>query len=230
MLMRCCGSSSAGNSYALISGSGEILAIEAGVKFMDFKKMIDWRISDVAGCIVSHEHGDHARYIKDFMQSGIPVYTAFETQTALEVITGERTIALSPNKSCQIGSFTVVPFNVPHDTEIECYGYLIKHDEMGKLLFLTDLEYCKYNFSKNHIEHIMVEANYDMQFVDRDEPNYEHRLRGHMSLDTALKFISTNDNPALRNVVLIQPIRHYSDKRQKKQLNMEQMFMLRRKV
>ena len=57
MFMRCCGSSSAGNSYALISSSGEILAIEAGCKFLDFKKMIYWRISDVAGCIVSHEHG-----------------------------------------------------------------------------------------------------------------------------------------------------------------------------
>ena len=40
MLLRCCGSSSAGNSYALISNSGEILAIEAGCKFLDFKKMI----------------------------------------------------------------------------------------------------------------------------------------------------------------------------------------------
>lgn len=203
MLMRCCGSSSAGNSYALISSSGEILAIEAGVKFMDFKKMIDWRISDVAGCIVSHEHGDHARYIKDFMRSGIPVFTAFETQTALETITGERTIALSPRRTRQIGSFTVTPFNVPHDTEIECYGYLIEHEEMGKLLFLTDLEYCKYDFSGVKVEHIMVEANYDMQLVDRDEPNYEHRLRGHMSLDTALKFISTNDNPNLRTVCLL---------------------------
>lgn len=57
MLMRCCGSSSAGNSYALISNNGEILAIEAGVNFMEFKKIIDWRISDVVGCIVSHEHG-----------------------------------------------------------------------------------------------------------------------------------------------------------------------------
>ena len=150
---------------------------------------------------------DHAYYIKDFMRSGIPVYTAFETQTALEVITGERTTAISPNKSCHIGSFTVTPFNVPHDTEIGCYGYLIKHEEMGHLLFLTDLEYCKYNFSKLNIEHIMVEANYSMDLVDRNEPNYEHRLRGHMSLDTALKFIQTNDNPALRNVVLI----HLSD-------------------
>ena len=208
MVLKVLGSGSSGNSYALIDDNGEILAIEAGCKFLDFKKMIDWKISDVIGCIVSHEHGDHSRYIKDFMQSGIPVFTAFETQVALEVITGERTIALSPNKSCQIGSFTVVPFNVPHDTEIECYGYLIKHEEMGQLLFMTDLEYCKYNFSKNRIEHIMVEANYDMQFVNRDEPNYEHRLRGHMSLDTALKFISTNDNPALRNVALI----HLSDK------------------
>lgn len=208
MKLKVLGSGSSGNSYALIADNGEILAIEAGCKFMDFKKMIDWKVSDVVGCIASHEHGDHARYIKDFMQSGIPVYTAFETQTALEVITGERTIALSPNKSCQIGSFTVVPFNVPHDTEIECYGYLIKHEEMGKLLFLTDLEYCKYNFSNQMVNHILCEANYDMQFVNLDEPNYEHRLRGHMSLDTALDFISTNDNPALRNVALI----HLSDK------------------
>ena len=208
MKLRVLGSSSSGNSYALISDSGEILAIEAGCKFLDFKKMIDWKIANVSGCIVSHEHGDHARYIKDFMQSGIPVYTAFETQSALEIITGECTIAIPPRTVRQIGSFTVTPFNVPHDTEIECYGYLIKHEEMGQLLFMTDLEYCKYNFSKLNIEHIMVEANYDMQFVDRNEPNYEHRLRGHMSLDTALKFISTNDNPALRNVVLI----HLSDK------------------
>lgn len=57
MLLRCCGSSSAGNSYALISNNNEILAIEAGVKFIDFKKMIDWRIADVVGCIISHEHG-----------------------------------------------------------------------------------------------------------------------------------------------------------------------------
>lgn len=150
---------------------------------------------------------DHAYYIKDFMRSGIPVYTAFETQTALETITGERTIAIPPRTVRQIGSFSVTPFNVPHDTEIECYGYLIEHEEMGQLLFLTDLEYCKYNFSKLNIEHIMVEANYSMDLVDRNEQNYEHRLRGHMSLDTALKFIQTNDNPALRNVVLI----HLSD-------------------
>lgn len=150
MKLKVLGSGSSGNSYALIADNGEILAIEAGCKFLDFKKMIDWKIANVVGCIVSHEHGDHARYIKDFMKSGIPVYTAFETQTALETITGERTIAIPPRRPRQIGSFTVTPFNVPHDTEIECYGYLIEHEEMGKLLFLTDLEYCKYDFWNKH--------------------------------------------------------------------------------
>ena len=57
MLLRCCGSDSLGNSYALIADDGEILAIEAGCKFLDFEKMIDWKISNVVGCIVSHEHG-----------------------------------------------------------------------------------------------------------------------------------------------------------------------------
>lgn len=208
MILKILGSGSSGNSYALIADNGEVLAIEAGCKFLDFKKTVNWEISNVAGCIVSHEHLDHARYIKDFMRSGIPVYTAFETQTALETITGEHTIAIEPLKSRQIGSFTVRPFNVPHDADIECYGYLITHEEMGKLLFLTDLEYCKYNFSSLKVEHIMCEMNYDMQLVNRDEPNYEHRLRGHMSMPTALDFISTNDTPALRNVVLI----HLSDK------------------
>ena len=58
MKLRVLSSISSGNSYALISDNGEILAIEAGCKFMDFKKMIDWKIANVSGCIVSHEHGN----------------------------------------------------------------------------------------------------------------------------------------------------------------------------
>lgn len=208
MLLRCCGSGSSGNSCALISDNGEILAIEAGCKFLDFKKMIDWNISNVVGCIVSHEHLDHARYIKDFTRAGIPVYGSDETQEALAITTGERITAIQPLVKQKVGKYTVTPFEVPHDTDITCYGYFIEHEEMGKLLFMTDLEYCKYSFIKQNINHIMIETNYDMELVDKDEPNYQHRLQGHMSIGTACNFISTNDNPLLTNVVLI----HLSDK------------------
>ena len=207
MQLKVIGSGSSGNSY-ILENETEALIIEAGLPFLEVKKALNFNIMKIVGVIVSHEHLDHAQYIKQYMRAGISVYTAFETQTALEVITGERTTAIPPLKKCQIGKFTITPFNVPHDTDIECYGYLIEHEEMGKLLFMTDLEYCRYNFAKQGINHILIESNYSMDLVDRDEPNYEHRLRGHMSLNTALKFISTNDNPMLLNVVLI----HLSDK------------------
>ena len=144
------------------------------------------------------------------MRAGFPVYTAFETQAALETITGERTRAIEPKKRFRLGNFTITPFNVPHDPDIECYGYLIEHGEIGKLLFLTDLEYCQYKFRSWNVNHILCECNYDKNLVDE---NYEHSVRNrvlktHMELHTFLDFISTNDNPALRNVVLL----HLSDK------------------
>ena len=139
------------------------------------------------------------------MNVGIPVYSAFQTQSALEIITGERTKAIEPLKKVEVGDFTITPFNVPHDSDIECYGYLIEHEEMGKLLFLTDLEYCKYNFSKQKINHIICECNYSKELVDE---NYEHSLRNrvlktHMEFETTLNLIRVNDNPTLLNVVLI---------------------------
>ncbi len=207
MVLKVLGSGSSGNCY-ILENEKEALIIEAGISFAEVKKALDFNVKKICGVIISHEHMDHARYIKDYLKAGILVYSAFQTQTALEIITGELTKAIIPLKKIQIGSFTVVPFNVPHDTAVECYGYLIQHKDMGKMVFLTDLEYCKYNFSKQNVNHILVEANYSKDSVNNEAVNLEHVLRGHMSLQTALDLISTNDNPALRNVVLI----HLSDK------------------
>lgn len=209
MVLSVINSGSEANGY-IIQSDSEALILECGCKLSEVKKALDWNVWKIVGCLISHEHSDHAGRLSEYMKSGIPVHSAFQTQTALETITGERTTAISPLKKIQIGNFTVTPFNVPHDPEIECYGYLIEHEEIGKLLFLTDLEYCKYNFSKQNVNHILCECNYDKDLVDE---NYENSLRNrvlktHMELRTFLNFISTNDNPALRNVVLL----HLSEK------------------
>jgi hypothetical protein len=49
-------SNSAGNAYALDSGS-EILLLEAGCKMADVKRNINYRLGDVVGVCVSHSHG-----------------------------------------------------------------------------------------------------------------------------------------------------------------------------
>lgn len=56
MLLKVCNSTSKGNGYAIQCDS-EILIVECGCPLIDIKKMIDFQISKVVGCIISHEHG-----------------------------------------------------------------------------------------------------------------------------------------------------------------------------
>lgn len=46
-----------GNCYALKSESGEILLLDCGCRYSEILKGISYRISDVSGCLLSHEHG-----------------------------------------------------------------------------------------------------------------------------------------------------------------------------
>lgn len=55
MILKCLGSSSKGNCYLLI-GDSETLIIEAGIKFKEVKKALDFDLSNVVGCCISHEH------------------------------------------------------------------------------------------------------------------------------------------------------------------------------
>lgn len=108
------------------------------------------------------------------------------------------------SKTFRYGDFSVKPFPLVHD--VPCFGFYITEWSMGSCIYASDTEYIRYRFK--NINHILIEANHIQENVDRNLPQYEHILRGHMSLDTTLKFLMFNDNPALRNVVLL----HLSDK------------------
>ena len=56
MLLKIIGSGSSGNGYILES-ENEALLLEAGVKVKDMKRSIEWNISKICGCLISHEHG-----------------------------------------------------------------------------------------------------------------------------------------------------------------------------
>lgn len=56
MFLRVINSGSSGNGYILES-ENEALIIECGCKLIDIKKALNFNISKVVGCLVSHEHG-----------------------------------------------------------------------------------------------------------------------------------------------------------------------------
>lgn len=58
MKLFCAGASSAGNAFALQSGNGETLFIEAGKHFKDIEQQLKYKIDYAhAWLLASHEHG-----------------------------------------------------------------------------------------------------------------------------------------------------------------------------
>lgn len=200
MKLHVVGSSSKGNAYAL-EADNEILLLEAGCQMKEVKKAINWKIGKVVGCIVTHQHGDHIGKIRDYCSIGFPIYTNDETEEFIETVYGEKVICVPEFQKISIGGFTGQPFYLPHNG-VQNFGYLIEHAEMGKMLFMTDMEYCRYDFSALGINHLLMEANYDMDLVDRSIPNYEHKLLGHCSIQTACGIILANRTSELRTVTL----------------------------
>ena len=182
---------SSGNSYALMNNN-EILFLDLGVNAKVIKKAIDFRISDVVGAVLSHSHLDHSKAVKDFENMGIPVVSYFDVDEwdDLKLALFHRTL----------GGFFIRPFPLPHNGTNNC-GFLIEVSSQ-KILYLTDFEYCKYNFKSLQVNHILIECNYQQELVSRDLANYEHKIRGHASLETCKSFIAANKTNALRTVIL----------------------------
>ena len=214
--------STKGNCYALQSSTGEIVLLDCGCNYKKTLRGIDYQISNVSGVLLSHVHGDHAKAFKEIMNSGIQIYTNDETAENMNIRTGELMKGVPERYPFRVGSFIATPFELPHTTYdkevkilISCpnYGYLVQHEEMGKLLYMTDFEFCIYSFRKMQVEHLVIECNYCEELVDNTEANYSHRLKGHCSLSTCKQFIKQNRTESLRTVTLVHLSGQASDAR-----------------
>ncbi len=50
---------------------------------------------------------------------------------------------------------------------------------------------------------MLIECNYQKDLVDRDLPQYEHKIKGHCGLDYCKRFIRCNKTDDLRTVLLL---------------------------
>jgi len=212
MDLKVLGSSSSGNCYILDNGN-EALIIEAGIRFQEVKKALGFNLRKVVGCLITHQHNDHAKYIKAMVDSGFYTLALPEVWAAKE-LNGSRAIHVKPGKGYKLGGFRVMPFNACHD--VPCVGYLIDHASCGKLMFLTDSFMCEYSF--NGLNTVMVECNYsDRKLIEaiklgRTLPSQRERLMtSHMELNTCLEFLSANDLTNVTNIVLLHLSENNSD-------------------
>lgn len=210
MVLKVIGSSSAGNAYILENNSTALL-IECGVRFDLIKKALRFNIRKPIGCLISHEHKDHCKYVNDVMAAGINVYATEKTFKAMAINTNHyRAGIVKDGRKLTLGEFTVLPFNIIHDAA-EPVGFMIKHAETGNVLFLTDSIYAPYKFRNLH--NVIVEANYCQTIIDNKMAEGANKfvrdrvIQSHLSIQTCKELLQANDLSQVNNIVLI----HLSD-------------------
>ncbi len=204
------GSSSAGNAYLIDDGHTRLL-LEAGIRYRDLQRALRFQLHSVAACLITHEHQDHCKSVREVMRAGIDVFASKGTFKALDLTDSHRAHEVPPLEPFALGSWKVMPFDVQHDVS-EPYGYLMETKYGGKLVFLSDTYYCKYRFV--NLTHILIETNYSKDVLDANvrEGRVAHDLRGrilrsHMSLETAKAFLQANDLSQVQEIWLL----HLSD-------------------
>lgn len=206
MKLQVVASTSQGNCY-LLSSPGGTLLLECGIRFQTIKRRLFFNLSQINGCLVTHEHMDHAKAIFDVMSSGIDVYTSQGTAEALN-IKHHRLNLVKSEKQFKVKNLVILPFNTQHDCK-EPLGYLI-YDPITKekLVFATDTYYIEYQFQ--NVNYYLIECNYSKQYLEQNieegllHPGMRKRLlTAHMSLENLIKYFDKADLRDCRKIILI---------------------------
>lgn len=208
-------SSSKGNCYRITDGSTSLL-LECGINYRDIQKALNFQMTQISGCLISHEHGDHVKSIKDVLKAGIDCYMSPGTAGAINV-SHHRIKVVEAGKPFKIGTFQIMAFDVQHDVA-QPYGFLIMNKEGEKLLFATDTYYIKYKFSG--LTHILVECNYSEKILKENIENgsvpkvMEKRLlQSHFSLENVKEFFKANDLSKVQEIWLLHLSSSNSDEK-----------------
>lgn len=126
---------------------------------------------------------------------------------------------LQPKVRYKIGGFIVQPLEVQHNCQN--FAYIIEHEEIGKLVFVTDA--VSFPYKIKGINHLLIEANNSEDLmIDNLCRNEQIRSHGefHMEINKTIEAIRRNINPELKNIVLI----HLSDGQSDEKLFQKMVF------
>lgn len=203
-------SGSKGNCYWITDGTTPLL-LECGISTREIRERIGFRLTEIAACLVSHEHQDHAKAVADVLRAGVEVYTSPGTIEALG-LENHRLRAVKSKDTFRVGTWTIRAFETQHDAQ-EPLGFLLHSRASNeRLLYATDTYYIRYKFPG--LTHIMVECNYAMDILEDNvrrglvpEVLKKRLLTSHFSLENVKEFLQANDLSKVQEIWLL----HLSD-------------------
>lgn len=199
-------SGSNGNCY-VISDDEKKIMIDPGIKIREIRRKCNFNLATLDFCLVSHEHKDHCRSVKDIASIGVLVAMSKGTMKHF-VPNNSLYMLLESNIMWSFKGWKILPFDVEHDAE-EPLGFLIRTPSGKKIMFATDTYYIRYRFA--NVAHYLVECNYSEKLLEENEelPDIiKTRIRtSHFELENVKRFFQAQDLSKTEKIYLI----HLSD-------------------
>ncbi len=207
-------SSSKGNAYLLQADGTQPFLLEAGLpigRLRDKLREHEVVISDLAGCLVSHEHMDHAKAVKDLIIKGVDCWMSRGTSEALDIDGHYRVHPLFTNMTEGLpGQWRVQAFPLEHDAKQPVGFFIAQGNEC--LLFIPDTAFAIDRFA--NVTMLAVECNYISELLTKNiQEEYipavvgKRVRRNHMSLENLVQMLRANDLSKCRELWLL----HLSD-------------------
>jgi phosphoribosyl 1,2-cyclic phosphodiesterase len=165
--------SGSGGNCLVADADGTRVLLDCGLNLRDTERRLarlELAPADIAGMLITHEHGDHAHGVFGFAAAhNITVYLTYGTMLALKaegkVTEGVRMVFINGKQSEALEGMQVIPFTVPHDAR-EPVQFVLS-DGSKKLGVLTDI-----GASTAHVEQtlsgldaLVLETNYDRDML-----------------------------------------------------------------
>ena len=197
------GSSSLGNAYLVSDGQTSLL-LECGLPLSEMQRKSVFMINNADACLVSHEHQDHSKGVKDLLKYAVDVYALPETLSALNVADHHRTHIVKPLESFTVKNFEIMPITMYHDCP--CVGYMIYSNHTGERLFFATDTY-KITVNPQEVDYLILEINYQKEIVNNlvNEGKMEASIRArllfsHYELSKAIKWLRKIDKSRLKRI------------------------------
>lgn len=201
------GSGSNGNGY-ILQNNNEALIIECGMPLQDAVTELCGNMQKVVGCLITHSHGDHARYIDQYARP-FHIFATEGTLKEKKVHDSEFHYHSVPMlREFKVGNFIIKAFATEHDTAQPC-GFIVYHPDFGTMLFATDTHHLRYKF-KIQFDYILIECNHIDSLVDRSIENHliprkvgVRAKATHMSLKRCIDFLDSCELYKTKAIILL---------------------------
>jgi len=205
-------SGSSGNALLVRSGDCALL-VDAGLSARRLGRCLeDCGVppSSLAGILLTHEHGDHTKGLKVFVDKHqVPVFANPLTADHLKRAgIGASWNLFSSGTGFVLGGMEVLPFSVPHDAA-DPVGFVLRSEGTG-FAVLTDLGYATRQVveSVRGVHALLIETNHDESLLQSDTKrpwSVKQRIlsrHGHLSNAAAAEVVAEIATDALRHVLL----------------------------